>query len=163
MKGRKKREITLYKNRTDGFYVFNTSTFTGFELSGNCFIHIYPFFENKRTSEIFIYDIQIVERNKSSVEMGIKKGASAYFAEFYVDNYHYTVVSRDNVLEINNHQELMNFHDIINNLRLRDYTYRDEGREDYNGFFLCGFVVRSYIDNSFILLKQEYLTRLPEI
>jgi hypothetical protein len=155
-KGREWRDINIYKNKTDSFYVFKTSIFSGFELTGNNFIYIYPFFENKKTSEIFIFDVQILERNSTSVIMGIKNDVTAYYADFYIDNYRYTVISRDNTLTINNLQELKNLNDIIKSLDFDDYTYRYEGQKEYNGMVLCGFIVKSHIDNSFILLKQEY-------
>jgi hypothetical protein len=155
-KGNKTRNIIIYKNQTRSFWVFNTSEFTGRTLPTNCSIAIYPFFSNNKTSEIFIYDIQVLEQTQSSITIAPRKDVVAYYADFYENNYCYTVISRDNKLDITDSQELKSVNEILNTLDSYDYTYKYEGEERYNGKIVCGYIVKGKIDNTFHWLRPEF-------
>ncbi len=78
----------------------------------------------------------------------------AYYADFYIDELRYTVISKDNVITITEPQISANIVDIFSNLDNRDYTYVYTGRKDYDGTVVCGYIVKSKIDNTLRWLSE---------
>ena len=149
-------KINLKLDRTREFRLFTPiERIIGFERQYGCYIYVYPFFSTGIESEIFFYNIDIISQNEKSINILPRNNIEAYYAEFYIDDYCYTVISKSNVLTITEHQELKNMEDILLFIQSGAYTYVSAGKPNYNGIVICGYIVRSNIDRSIRVLKSE--------
>jgi len=98
--------------------------------------------------------MQIINQDERSVIVAKREGVEAYFADFYINDLRYTVISKDNVLTITEPQELTSMEDVLAYIKNADFTFVSTGKPHWNGVVEAGFIVRSKIDNSIRWLRS---------
>ena len=143
-------EVRIVLNKSYSFYTFSSIEYVNFQQPKECYLYIYPFFDKSIKSELFFYDIQILYHEKTVVKIAPRQGVEAYYADFYIDGLRFTVISKDNEIAITEPQEIKikDTDTILFDLGTTDCTYVYTGRNDYNGTVVCGYIVRSKIDNT---------------
>jgi len=141
-------KIKIVLNKTNSFFTFSSIERIIFQNPKGCGIYVYPFFNKFTESELYFYDIQILYQEENKVVVKPRKDVEAYYADFYIDELRYTVISKDNIITITEPQNFTNMVDIFSDLDNRDYTYVYTGRKDYDGAVICGYIVKSKIDNT---------------
>jgi hypothetical protein len=133
--------------------VFSSIKYINFQQPKGYDLAVYPFFNNNTESELFFYNVQILYQDGEKVILATREDVEAYYADFYINGFCYTVVSRDNELTITEPQELKNMTDILSSIDIADYTYVSTGQSNYDGSVICGYIVRSKIDNTLHFLE----------
>jgi hypothetical protein len=149
----KNEKVSLYLNKTISFRTFFPIEYLNLQQPSDCYLYIYPFLGHSTKSEIFFYDISILEQDRNRVIIEERQNVEAYYADFYINDLCYTVISQDNELIISIPQDLKNIDDILNNHDVIDYTYLHEGKTNYHGVVVCGYIVKSDKDNSYHWLR----------
>jgi hypothetical protein len=155
-----KYSVALEVGKTKSFNLPRNYVYSGYELPANCYLAIYPFFTEQNKSdkhEIFIYNFDVIKKGKNFIELDPRKDIIAYYAEFYKNDELYIVFSKKPFIQI---QESINtptknsFDDFL--VSGEDtVTYLSDGKEDYDGVILCGYIVKSLLNNSYIWLEPR--------
>jgi len=154
LKFQNNEKVNLKLNKTKRFRLFTQIDYIiEFERQYGCYIYVYPFFNINTESEIFFYNINIINQNEKSIIIEERKDVEAYFAEFYIDNLRYNVISKDNILAITEPKEFTNINDILSYIETSDFTFITAGRTDYDGVVKGGYIVRSKIDSTILWLE----------
>jgi hypothetical protein len=148
-----KETVWLNLNRTKRFRVSTPIESIVFQRPYGSFIHVYPFFNKEVVSEIFFYDVRVISHDERSVILEAREGVEAYFVEFYINDLRYTVISKNNILTIGEPQEITNMNEVLTYIEIADFTFISNGRTDYDGVVIGGYIVRSKIDNSIRWLR----------
>jgi hypothetical protein len=157
-----KYSVILEVGKTKSFRIPRNYVYSGYELPANCYLAVYPFFtvaeQNKGNKhEVFVYNFDVVKKDKDFIELNPRENIIAYYAEFYKNDELYVVLSKKPFIQI---QESINtltknsFDDFL--VSGEDtVTYLSAGREDYDGVILCGYIVKSLLNNSYIWLEPR--------
>lgn len=147
-------KIKIVLNKTASFFTFSPIEYINFQNPRGCYLYIYPFLGKYIKSELYFYDMKILYQEENKVVVEPRQDVEAYYADFYIDDLRYTVISKDNVITITIPQNSTNMVDVFSSLNNSDYTYVYTGRKDYSGTVVCGYIVKSKIDNTLHWLSE---------
>ncbi|MDR1389859.1 MAG: hypothetical protein LBJ31_07770 [Treponema sp.] len=154
--------VVLEPNKTKQFKLPNNCSYSGY--GGDAYIRFYPDLELLNTGtplSIYLYYPEIIETNDNEFIIDETNEAYAYFADFLKDGKRYTAFSPDNVIKPEREISI-NFIDVMMNelANSGDVYFYDEFATTvklhrYGDMVICGFIVKSPLDGSFIWLEPQ--------
>ncbi|MDR1430438.1 MAG: hypothetical protein LBI85_09135 [Spirochaetaceae bacterium] len=159
----KEYPFELIPEITKTIYVKKGTHFTGFGLTDNrpltekgavqFYIHNRPDIASvDSTIEIYVYN-PIVNFTDGKFIMEKQEGVEAYFVDYTLNSDVYCVISKDNILTIDNEGVSGSLESTLEKIEDADLNYRDElGYLLYPDQPIGGYIVKSRLDNNYIWL-----------